>query len=183
MTTAHRPTWAPALASGSHKINTKFRSKFDAPSHLSLKKRGDIDKLAEVKQQLKRRQEETRKRQRPEDDPDEDLASSESSDDEDETGELMRELEKLRREKTEEQERRAKQLQEQLEKEKEEAMLTGNPLVKVTEPGADFKTKRRWNDDVVFKNQARSEPEPKKRFINDVLRSDFHKRFMSRYLR
>jgi protein CWC15 len=38
---------------------------------------------------------------------------------------------------------------------------------------------------VVFKNQARGTEEKGKRteFINDLLRSDFHKRFMSKYVR
>lgn len=37
----------------------------------------------------------------------------------------------------------------------------------------------RWDDDVVFKNQARgTEDKRKKEFVNDLLRSDFHKRFM-----
>lgn len=42
-------------------------------------------------------------------------------------------------------------------------------------------TMNRWDDDVVFKNQARgTENKGKtKEFINDLLRSDFHKRFMS----
>lgn len=79
--------------------------------------------------------------------------------------------------------------------------------------------KRRWNDDVVFKNQARgTEDKGKKEFVNvslfaapfvhvhfkcfffflsfplgcfisliptsqDLLRSDFHRRFMSKYVR
>jgi protein CWC15 len=43
--------------------------------------------------------------------------------------------------------------------------------------------KRRWDDDVVFKNQARDEPQPKKRFINDAIRSDFHRNFLRKYIR
>jgi protein CWC15 len=43
--------------------------------------------------------------------------------------------------------------------------------------------KRRWNDDVVFKNQAKDEPEVKKRFINDTVRSDFHRSFMKKYIK
>jgi protein CWC15 len=36
-----------------------------------------------------------------------------------------------------------------------------------------------WDDDVVFKNQARgTEDKKSKEFVNDLLRSDFHKRFM-----
>ena len=46
-------------------------------------------------------------------------------------------------------------------------------------------TCHRWDDDVVFKNQARGTEDKgkKKEFINDLLRSDFHKRFMSKYVR
>ena len=44
--------------------------------------------------------------------------------------------------------------------------------------------KRRWNDDVVFKNQARDEPEKKKAsFINDTIRNDFHKSFLKKYVK
>ena len=34
----------------------------------------------------------------------------------------------------------------------------------------------RWDDDIVFKNQARDEPELKKKFVNDTVRSDFHRK-------
>ena len=68
----------------------------------------------------------------------------------------------------------------------------GNPLLN---PRA-FNVQRRWDDDVIFKNQARgTEQKGKKEFVNvciylawtlrstltifqDLLRSDFHKRFM-----
>lgn len=42
---------------------------------------------------------------------------------------------------------------------------------------------RRWDDDVVFKNQSRDEPTLKKRFVNDVTRSDFHRSFMKKYIK
>lgn len=41
----------------------------------------------------------------------------------------------------------------------------------------------RWNDDVVFKGQARTEPETKKRFVNDTIRNDFHRRFLTKYIK
>ena len=49
----------------------------------------------------------------------------------------------------------------------------------------DYGVKRRWDDDVVFKNQARGTEErgKEKRFVNDLLRSDFHKKFMDKYVR
>jgi len=40
----------------------------------------------------------------------------------------------------------------------------------------------RWDDDVVFKNQARKEQQPRKRFINDPTRNDFHKRFLQKFI-
>jgi len=59
-------------------------------------------------------------------------------------------------------------------------MLRGNPLLRA---GEGFGVKRRWDDDVVFRNQARIEPEVKKRFINDTIRNDFHKKFLSKYIK
>lgn len=51
----------------------------------------------------------------------------------------------------------------------------GNPLLN----SSDFGVKRRWDDDVVFRNQGRGTEDKKdKEFVNDLLRSDFHKRFM-----
>jgi hypothetical protein len=40
----------------------------------------------------------------------------------------------------------------------------------------------RWDDDVVFKNCAKGE-EKKSAFINDTLRSEFHKKFMEKYIK
>ena len=68
-------------------------------------------------------------------------------------------------------------------------LATGNPLLDLADGGsgapanADFKTKRRWDDDVVFRNQARDAPKVGKRFINDTIRSDFHKRFLNKYIK
>lgn len=54
----------------------------------------------------------------------------------------------------------------------------GNPLLN-NNAKSDFNVKRRWDDDVIFKNQARgTDDKKKKEFVNDLLRSDFHKRFM-----
>lgn len=47
----------------------------------------------------------------------------------------------------------------------------------------DATMKRKWNDDVVFRNQGKTEPERKKRFINDTIRNDFHRQFMKKYIR
>ncbi|OII76927.1 hypothetical protein cand_022700 [Cryptosporidium andersoni] len=46
----------------------------------------------------------------------------------------------------------------------------------------DFTLKKRWTDDVVFSNQSKREKKVKKRFINDTVRSDFHKQFLKKYI-
>jgi len=40
----------------------------------------------------------------------------------------------------------------------------------------------RWYEDTVFRNQARSEKQKKKEFVNDNVRSSFHKKFLSKYI-
>ncbi|KAG9647839.1 hypothetical protein KCU64_g10019, partial [Aureobasidium melanogenum] len=110
----------------------------------------------------------------------EDSDSSDDEDDDDEEAELMRELAKIKAERAE---AAAREAAEQAAKEEEQQMrdiATGNPLLN---KGA-YDVKRRWDDDVVFKNQARGTEDKKgKEFVNDLLRSDFHRRFMSKYVR
>lgn len=53
----------------------------------------------------------------------------------------------------------------------------------VCKPAGGFGVKRRWDDDVVFRNQARTEPAAKKTFINDTIRNDFHKKFINKYVK
>ncbi|KAJ3168958.1 hypothetical protein HDU88_001285 [Geranomyces variabilis] len=110
--------------------------------------------------------------------------SSSDDDDDDDEAELLRELEKIRKERAEEKERAERERQQAEEQQREEEALTGNPLLDAAAPAKDFSVKRRWDDDVVFKNQSKGHDEnPKKRFINDVLRSDFHRKFLSKYTR
>lgn len=68
------------------------------------------------------------------------------------------------------------------EKIRQENILHGNPLLT---QNTDFKVKRRWDDDVVFKNCARGIDERKKTpsFINDAIRSEFHRKFMEKYIK
>ncbi|EHY60102.1 complexed with cef1p [Exophiala dermatitidis] len=107
-------------------------------------------------------------------------SSEEESDEEDETAELMRELEKIKRERAEQKAREEAEKAKQAQERREEDIALGNPLLN---PKA-FNVKRRWDDDVVFKNQARgTEQKGNKEFVNDLLRSDFHKKFMSKYVR
>ncbi|KAJ1891661.1 complexed with cef1p [Coemansia sp. IMI 209127] len=110
--------------------------------------------------------------------------SSSDEDSEDETAMLMRELEKIKRERAEEKEREEQEeLERRLQDEENGGLssstLGGNPLLS----RKDFSVKRRWDDDVVFRNQARGDDgKTKKRFINDMLRSDFHRKFMKKYI-
>ena len=123
---------------------------------------------------------------------------SDDDDEDDDELELQRELEKIKNERA-----AAKAKKEAEEREAEEMMnrtsaLQGNPLLNLDAGAANAKVtniivwscslivaqvKRKWNDDVVFRNQAQSEPEAKKRFINDTIRNDFHRSFLKKYIR
>jgi len=78
---------------------------------------------------------------------------------------------------------------EEEERELKEQMLTSNPLLSEAASSAaaattgDYSIKRKWYDDAVFKNSSKSEPEVKKRFINDTIRSDFHRNFLNKFIK
>ncbi|TGZ83173.1 Cwf15/Cwc15 cell cycle control protein [Ascodesmis nigricans] len=123
------------------------------------------------------------------DDDDDDDSESDSSDDdddddEDETALLLRELEKIKRERAEAAAKEAAEKEAAEQEKREYDIARGNPLLNPKDP-ADFNVKRRWDDDVIFKNQARGTEDKGKRkeFVNDLLRSEFHKKFMSKYVR
>ncbi|KAB5570618.1 Cwf15/Cwc15 cell cycle control protein [Coniochaeta sp. 2T2.1] len=99
-----------------------------------------------------------------EDDEDEDSDDDDDSDSDDEEAELQRELERVRRERAEKREREEREKAAAEEEEREKDIALGNPLLNK----ADFNIKRRWDDDVVFKNQARGTDEKgkKKEFVN-----------------
>lgn len=126
------------------------------------------------------------------DDEDEDLnpnrgSNSEDEDeedsDEDDTAELLAELNRIKKERSAEEAKTEAAKKAQEEKIRMENILTGNPLIAGSVVKTDFKVKRRWDDDVVFKNCARNQPDKSKpTFINDTLRSEFHKKFMDKYI-
>lgn len=79
----------------------------------------------------------------------------------------------------------------------EEAAATGNPLLNLqaalsgnnnkngaasgassVSASSSFQIKKRWDDDVIFKNQAIKADDQKKEFVNDLIRTPFHKRFL-----
>lgn len=119
------------------------------------------------------------------DDPQDDDDDASDSDDSDDEAVLFAELERIRRERAEEDARKQQERQEQEERIRMENIISGNPLLNLAvAPKSDMKVKKRWDDDVVFKNCAASEPDKtEKSFINDSLRSDFHKRFMEKYVK
>ena len=111
--------------------------------------------------------------------------SEEESEEEDDTDELLRELEKIKRERAEE---KARQEREQLAS---QAAQLGTPGLNTTVPGT-FAVKKRWDDgacrvavsdkecdraiiDIIFKNQAMNQKEKSGHFVNDLLRTEFHK--------
>uniref|UniRef100_A0A914VX39 Spliceosome-associated protein CWC15 homolog n=1 Tax=Plectus sambesii TaxID=2011161 RepID=A0A914VX39_9BILA len=122
------------------------------------------------------------------DDPlDDDEDNEDSDDDEDDTAELMAELSRIKKERAVEKAQKDAEEAEEQERIRTENILHGNPLLaeQKTSTGSDFKVKRRWDDDVVFKNCAKGIDERKKdqTFINDAIRSEFHKKFMEKYIK
>merc|ERR1711970_1190665 len=106
-----------------------------------------------------------------------------SSDEEDETADLLNELNKIKAEREEERKIEEVKKAEEEERIRTENILSGNPLLNAQAVKKNTGVKRRWDDDVVFKNCARQEPEQKKNFVNDTIRSDFHRRFMYKYIK
>ena len=95
-------------------------------------------------------------------------SSSDDDSDDDEDAELQRELEKIRRERAEKRAREEAEKAAREQEDKERDIAYGNPLLNPKQQQQDFNMKRRWDDDVVFKNQARgTENKGKsKEFIN-----------------
>ncbi|WKT48853.1 hypothetical protein QSH57_013783 [Fusarium oxysporum f. sp. vasinfectum] len=192
MTTAHRPTFDPAR--GKEALRGPAYHQRLLPAHTQLKYRqagqgGDADEpTRDLAAELLAAEAAhfTKKNGAPAliDDADEDDETSVSNGAKralPSAEELQRELDRVRRER---EERKKKEEAERLKEEKEARerdIALGNPLLNKQ----DFNMKRRWDDDVVFKNQARGTEDKgkKKEFVNDLLRSDFHRRFMSKYVR
>ncbi|KAI0828047.1 Pre-mRNA-splicing factor Cwf15/Cwc15 [Trametes gibbosa] len=130
-----------------------------------------------------------------EDDEDED--DEDDDDEEDDTAELLRELEKIKRERAEEKERQEREQSASAQAERDAEIATANPLlnlaaalgqtpngVNTTKPGT-FAVKRRWDDDLIFKNQAMNTRDKGRepQFVNDLLRTEFHKKFMAKFIK
>lgn len=104
------------------------------------------------------------------------LVEEEQEDSDDEEQLLLRELEKIKKEREEESKKKEQEKNELLKIQTQEHILKGNPLLNTT----DYSLKKKWYEDTVFKNQAKNEPKIKKRFINDTVRSDFHRKFLAK---
>lgn len=131
-----------------------------------------------------------------EDGEDEDEDDDDDDDEEDDTAELLRELERIKRERAEEKDRQDREQSATTAAEREAEIATANPLlnlaaalgqnptgVNTTVPGT-FSVKRRWDDDLIFKNQAMSNRDKDKSgFVNDLLRTEFHKKFMAKFIK
>ncbi|MCL4122063.1 UNVERIFIED_CONTAM: hypothetical protein GTU68_012967, partial [Idotea baltica] len=119
------------------------------------------------------------------DDPqDEDDDASDSDSDSDDDTALYAELERIRRERAEEEAKKERERAEQEERIRMENIISGNPLLSIAGTAkSDMKVRKRWDDDVVFKNCGGGDAKQDKAFINDSLRSEFHKRFMEKYIK
>jgi len=230
MTTAHRPTWNFAVASGTNPSgnqivcqSTKVANR-DAANFTTIKyreatqgtreerlSRREFQEELEKKEELAKEKREGKNYKTPADkarlelkgeikptdkslednpfpeDADDDLAQSEkasdeeNSDDDDEeedTEELMRELAKIKKEREAEEEKARATAAKSDDRLRREEVFKANPLL----VASDLSLKRKWDDDTIFKNQARTAPVQKLRFINDATRSDFHKRFLNKYV-
>jgi len=115
------------------------------------------------------------------DDEDDDDDSDDDDDDDDDEAELLRELQRIKSERAKEADEReaAKTAEEQ--QVRNENYMRGNPLLQGASSD-NFGIQKRWDDDVVFKNCARNDKK-EHTFINDTLRSEFHKRFLGKYIK
>lgn len=128
----------------------------------------------------------------------EDSEEDEDDDDSDEDeAELLAELERIRKEREFARAKKQAEEQERLECEETAKAAVENPLLtnlnnfndEISETASiatgsvpAFAVRRRWDDDVVFRNQAQGERKQAPRFLNDTIRNDFHKRFMKQYM-
>ena len=122
------------------------------------------------------------------DSDDDDAASDDSSDDssDDDEAEIRRELERIKAERAEAKAKAEAEAKEREELDRQKAVLMGNPLLAPSgAESASFAAKRRWDDDVIFKNQSAGEGDvnSKDTFVNDTLRNAFHRKFMNKYMR
>lgn len=206
MSTAHRPTFHSARGankSGNMAIPTNTKRALDVPSETKLHYREQPGILASSssKEEVKRKLEVSDPVRAPKkvheppvaplalgyeeisfpEDEDEIIPASDSgncSDDEEE--ELLRELARIREERAEEEAKRRAEEDARNQALREEEIAAANPLLS---SGGGTLLRRRWDDDTVFQGQAKSSNASKeKKFVNDAVRSEFHKKFLQKYI-
>eukprot|EP00999_Lentomonas_sp_LEN2_P000861 NODE_1862_length_711_cov_137.988014_g1812_i0.p1 GENE.NODE_1862_length_711_cov_137.988014_g1812_i0~~NODE_1862_length_711_cov_137.988014_g1812_i0.p1 ORF type:complete len:230 (-),score=48.43 NODE_1862_length_711_cov_137.988014_g1812_i0:21-680(-) len=219
MTTAHRPTWTPAMGKGNSSKTVSYSSRDGSLIPLKFRQSKEEKDKEDLKRALYEKEKEAAlktgrklpdepgqetlalelepptKRPRLEpnkldaDDTESEESGSDSDsdsdeDDDDDTAELLKELQQIKKEREEEEARLAQEKQEEEERIRTEQVLHGNPLMSGSQASSgDYSLKKKWYDDVVFKNCAKNEPKPEKRFINDTIRSDFHRKFLHKYIK
>jgi protein CWC15 len=165
MTTASRPTFDPIRGDNNRdNVITMYSSSKDQPAHTKLKHRA-ISKQP-INEDIRKETMQKLIALLPCEDSglsvdEQDAVKDEEKEKDvgDETEELLAELEKIKKAK------------------KNQEILTSNPLI-----SRDFTVEARWDHDVVFRNQAK--PTTKKRqYVNDTVNSEFHKKFMDKYIR
>lgn len=211
MTTAHRPTFDPARGKSNTQAAGSISHTRSLASHTKLKYRSsrvntDTDamkeallkgeglKQAATKLVTEQEAEETTEEpaeladeekakiieeNRDDDDSgsDDDESDSDESEDDEDDDELLRiELERIKQERAEAKAREEERLALEEEKAREEQVAFGNPLMN------PVSIKRKWNEDVVFRNQTK-QARKEDSYVNDLIRSDFHRKFMNRYVR
>lgn len=181
MTTNHKP----ALESRKgREVQTSILHSRDQPAHKQLKYRQFKGKLEELKKELREGEEQlgepeketyTEQRQRiqekyTQDESDSDDgpreeedggggSGSESESDSDDEAELLKELQKIKKE-------REEQLLLQQMEQKEEELRS--------------KPQKSWRQDSLFKENTKK---PEEQYVNDLVKSDFHKKFLDKYVR
>lgn len=117
-----------------------------------------------------------------------DSENEKGEDDEDLEEDLLAELAQIRAEREARAKERATPQEQSVQN-----MFASNPLMQISAETGSFATasvdgsaaglRRRWEDDAIFKNQARNQTNTEPRIVNDTIRNEFHRRFMKRYVR
>ncbi|KAG1753221.1 Cwf15 Cwc15 cell cycle control protein [Suillus lakei] len=197
MSTAHRPTWDPAQARDVKGGSRQFSVR-DMAAHTKLKfRQAGQTSVGDGTEANKRRKllEEALELDKDDDDDDDEKEEGaesrgqengeeqdeEESDEEDETAELMRELEKIKKERAEEKARQEREQNASAAVAREAEIATSNPLLNLAaalgqSPGVNTTY-------LIFKNQAANQKDKSGQFVNDLLRTEFHKKFMAKFIK
>lgn len=125
---------------------------------------------------------------------DDDGGSDSDDDSDDDEAELLAELERIKAERAAAASAAAAEERAAAGAAARDEALGGNPLLS-SDSGpvagaSSFEVQRRWDDDVVFKHRGgqagaagAGKNDGSRDFVNDTVRSQFHKRFLNRYIR